>query len=339
MTLPMSTLLEPLLTPLSHYRKQTPSTPLSLSPSPSSISSLSSHLAPPLLSLVLDLSLRPPQPWTSQPCFDNSGFTPLPLSHPTDNAPLTKPTKRLLFRSPLPKGEGVKQALAWNREQLLDLRRLWELQRQQCLDRGQIPMTHPLTMISDAALAVGNSENTATVIPLSSQTHLSTSLLTPLESQCQDPFRPTAWQDLTSVVRRPRRWQLASLTASSKTTKMPLRFRRPMTMEKSLHRSSLMASASQPPPLPKGWVYATEEVNKEVKAEVTNPSLYQMPDAPLTRSQLHHVKQLANPHCRHRRASSITEARLTFPSASELTPAVKCWHVTSALTSTPLTPL
>jgi hypothetical protein len=43
------------------------------------------------------------------------------------SVPLTKPTKRLLFRSPLPKGEGIKQALAWNREQLLDLRRLWEL--------------------------------------------------------------------------------------------------------------------------------------------------------------------------------------------------------------------
>jgi hypothetical protein len=43
---------------------------------------------------------------------------------------LIRPAKRLLFRSPLPKGEGVKQALAWNREQLLDLRRLWELRRQ-----------------------------------------------------------------------------------------------------------------------------------------------------------------------------------------------------------------
>jgi hypothetical protein len=38
--------------------------------------------------------------------------------------------KHLLFRSPLPKGKGVKQVLAWNREQLLDLRRLWELRRQ-----------------------------------------------------------------------------------------------------------------------------------------------------------------------------------------------------------------
>jgi hypothetical protein len=40
---------------------------------------------------------------------------------------LARPAKHLLFRSPLPKGKGVKQALAWNQEQLLDLRRLWEL--------------------------------------------------------------------------------------------------------------------------------------------------------------------------------------------------------------------
>jgi hypothetical protein len=93
--------------------------------------------------------------------------------------------KRLLFRSPLPKGEGVKQALAWNREQLLDLRQLWEQRRQQRIRRGLIPMTHPPTMISDAALAVGNNENTAMATLLSSQTPPSTSQLTPLESHCQ----------------------------------------------------------------------------------------------------------------------------------------------------------
>jgi hypothetical protein len=51
-----------------------------------------------------------------------SGSTPLPHSHPTVSVPLAKPAKRLLFRSPLLKGKGVKQALAWNLEQLLDLR-------------------------------------------------------------------------------------------------------------------------------------------------------------------------------------------------------------------------
>jgi hypothetical protein len=193
MTSPMSNPLEPLLTPLSHYCKSTPSTPPFLSPSPSLTSPQCNPLTPSLPSLVLDLSLRPPQPLTSPPCSDNSGSTPLPLSHLMASVPLTKPTKCLLFRSPLPKGEGIKQALAWNREQLVDLRCLWELRRQRCLDQGLIPMTRPPTMISDDALAVGNSENIATDTPLSFQTLHSTSPLTPLESQCQDLFRPTAW--------------------------------------------------------------------------------------------------------------------------------------------------
>jgi hypothetical protein len=208
----------------------------------------------------------------SPPCSDNSGFTPLPLSHPMASVPLTKPTKCLLFLSPLPKGEGIKQALAWNREQLVDLRHLWELRRQRHLDQGLIPMTRPLTMISDDALAVGNSENTATDTPPSFQTPHSTSLLTPLGSQCQDPFRPTAWRDLTSVVRRPQRWQLASSIASTKTTKIPLRFRQSTTTGRSSRRSLLRDSASHLTLLPKGWVYATEEVGAAVKAEVIDPS-------------------------------------------------------------------
>jgi hypothetical protein len=60
---------------------------------------------------------------------------------------LTKPLKCLLFRSPLLKGEGVKQALAWNREQLVDLQRLWELRRQHRIDTGLIPMAQPPPMM------------------------------------------------------------------------------------------------------------------------------------------------------------------------------------------------
>jgi hypothetical protein len=48
--------------------------------------------------------------------------------------------------------------------------------------------------------------------------------------------------------------------------------------------------------LPKGWVYATEEVDAAVKAEVTDPSQYLMPDAPLTRSQLKSTSQQGDPH-------------------------------------------
>jgi hypothetical protein len=37
--------------------------------------------------------------------------------------------------------------------------------------------------------------------------------------------------------------------------------------------------------LPKGWVYAAEEVGVKVEAEVVDPNLYQMLDTLLTRSK------------------------------------------------------
>jgi hypothetical protein len=227
-TLPTNIPSEPLLTPLSHSPRRTLSTPLSMSPFPSSISppcNLSILLPP---SIVLNLSLHPPQPLMLLPCSRDSASIHLPLSHLMASVLLAKPTKCLLFRSPLPKGEGVKQALAWNQEQLLDLRQLWELRRQCRIDQGLIPMALPLSMISDNALNVENRTNTATVTPPSSLIHHSTSPLPSLESQCNDPFQPSVWRGLTSIVCKPQRWQLAS-SMPLKTMKMPLWFHHPMT--------------------------------------------------------------------------------------------------------------
>jgi hypothetical protein len=335
-TLHSSIPLEPLLTPLSHFRKNSPSTPLFVSPSPSSTSPISGPSMPPLPSIVLDLSLPLPQLLTLQQCSDNSGSTPPHHSPQMASELMTKPAKHLLFCSPLPKGEGVKQALAWNREQLLDLRRLWELCCQHQISNRLIPMAHPPHMISDSALGVENRINTATAIPPLSQTPLLTS---PLESQCGPPFQPTAWCDLTSVMRRPRHWQVASSTLSTKTAKMPLHFRRPTTTGSNLLTSLQRVSESPPPSLPKGWVYEVEGINVKTEAEVVNPTNYQLINTPLTR--LKRKRQLEDPlddpHRRHRRASSITEALPSFPSASATSTAVKRWRVTSMLTSTPQT--
>jgi hypothetical protein len=306
----MNTPLEPLLTPLSHFPRSTLSTPLSLFPFPSSTSPPYDPSVPLPQSLVLDLSLRPPQPLTSQPCSGDSVSTPLLHSHPTASVPLARPTKRLLFRSPLLKGEGVKQALAWNREQLLDLRRLWELRRQRRIETGLIPMARPPSMISDDALDAENKINIAMGTLQSSPIHPSTSHLPNLKFQCSDLFRPTVWRGLTSIVRRPQRWQLNS-SMPSKTTKIPLRFRRPTTTAEKSPKSSRRASGSVPLSLPKGWVYEAEQVSKEVKGEVVDPTQYLMLDAPLTRSKRKAVEQLDDPHRRHRRALSITAAPLT----------------------------
>jgi hypothetical protein len=145
---------------------------------------------PPLPPLFLDLSPPSLQHQTSQPCSASSESTPPLPSHLTASVPLNKPMKCLLFRSPLPKGEGIKQALAWNREQLLDLRRLWELRQQQHIDKGLVPMAHPPSMISDDVLDVENKTNTVMAIPQLSQTPHS---ISPLDSHCRPPFSLTAW--------------------------------------------------------------------------------------------------------------------------------------------------
>jgi hypothetical protein len=185
-------------------------------------------------------------------------------------------------------------------------------------------MAWPPSTISDDALDAENKINIAMGTLQSSPIHPSTSHLPSLESQCSDPFRPTAWQGLTSIICRPQRWQLGSLMPL-KTTKIPLRFRGPTTTAEKSPTSLRRALGSAPPLLPKGWVYEAEKVRVEVKDEVVDPTKYLMLDAPLTCSKHKAVEQLDDPHRRHRRALSITEAPLTSLSASKKT------HVTPQL--------
>jgi hypothetical protein len=343
MTSLRSTPLEPSPTPPLHSHRSFLSTPLSLSMplSPLSTSPLLDPSPPLPRPLFLDLSLPRPQPRMSQPCSDSSESI---LPHPsplTVSAPLNKPLKRLLFRTPLPKGEGVKQALAWNREQLLDLRRRWELRRQQRLSAGLLPMTQLPTMISDSVLDVEHNVNTVTGTPLSSQIHPSTSPHPNLELQCQDPFRPTAWQGLTSIVRKPQRWQLTS-SMPLKTTKIPIRFRQHTTTAKKSRVSSPRDSDSIESSLPKGWVYEAVEVTVGVKAEVVDLDKYQMLDAPLTRHKRRLLEiddaQLQDPYRQHRRASNTTEALPLSPSVSKTTAAKRRRGISGPI-STLLTPL
>jgi hypothetical protein len=150
-------------------------------------------------------------------------------------------------------------------------------------------------MISDAVLGVENNNSTVTVTPPLSLIPHSTSHL---ESQCGAPFSLTTWRGLTSIVRRPQRWQVDSLMPL-KTTKMLLRFRQPMTMDRRSHTSSQRVLGLKKTSLPKGWVYAVEDANVKTEAEVADPSSYLINDTPLTR--LKHKRQLddqsANPYC------------------------------------------
>jgi hypothetical protein len=164
-------------------------------------------------------------------------------------------------------------------------------------------------MISDSVLGVENRTSIATdTLPLS-QTCPSTSLL---ESHCGPPFSLMAWRGLTSIVRKPQRWQVAS-SMPSKTTKMPLRFCRPTITEKKSRASSQRASESNKPSLPKGWVYIPEEVEVKVEAEVIDPSQYRMLDAPLARSKRKALEPPEESHPQSWPASNTIEALHSIP--------------------------
>jgi hypothetical protein len=198
-------------------------------------------------------------------------------------------------------------------------------------------MAQPPHWISDDALDAENKINIAMGTLPSSPTHHSTSPLPNLESQCGNLFRPMAWQGLTSIVRKPQRWQLAS-SMPLKITKMLLRFCHPTITAKKSPASSQRGLESIRPSLPKGWVYEAEEECAVVKAKVVDPALYLTLDTPLTHSKRKAVNQLDDPYRRHCRALNTTAAPPLSHSVSKKT-AVKHRLVTSVRTLTPLTPL
>jgi hypothetical protein len=113
---------------LSHFPKQTLTLPLFLSQqSPSLTLPPYNHSAPLLPSLVLNLSPLPPQPQMSLPCSGSPESTCLPHSLQMGSVWQTELLKCLVFCSPLPEGEAMKQAQSWHQAQLLDLWQLWEL--------------------------------------------------------------------------------------------------------------------------------------------------------------------------------------------------------------------
>jgi SUMO ligase MMS21 Smc5/6 complex component len=89
-------------------------------------------------------------------------------------------------------------------------------------------------------------------------------------------------------------------------------------------------------PLPKGWVYTTEEVSIGVKTEVIDPNQYLLTDTPIMCSKCKCLDdQLENLYRQLHRATSITKALLISPSASKVKMAVRQQHITSRFTSMP----
>ena len=167
------------------------------------------------------------------------------------------PKKVLKFTDPNPHSVGMITAIAWRREQLQRARERWDQHNAQRIKEGHLPMTYHSHALRDCATSAMDQPNIAT--DTTPQNHSQSDRENCLEAQLLSPPHPHAWSRLKAEVASPSPWLGTSSTLSSntttcwkttpplsgKTTKIPLRFRRPT--------------------LPKGWKYEEDVVEEEAE--------------------------------------------------------------------------
>ena len=225
------------------------------------------HQESPLTGPPLPLSPRSTKP-------SNSCHSVLRLSL-VENLPRPKTdaSASIVFRSPIPDSMGMRTAREWHREQLLQYRLRWEERCRQRIKEGLTPTTLTTSRICDLAQEDVALLNTATDIPPHHRRQH------PYLSDL-DPYSPDAWSTLTSTVRKQHVWSIDCPLSSKKTTKIPLRFRRPT--------------------LPKGWVYHEEP---EEVADAAEPSHLPLPSSTITPPLLPSVGPRRTTRGVHRRLS------------------------------------
>src|ERR1700677_4867330 len=242
-----------------------------------------------ILPLLLDisdtLSISPITPLLTplKKDLDVSLSTLQPSQHPN------MPKKVLKFTNPNPLSEGMRTAMEWRKEQLQIARERWVQRNKERIKEGHLPMTRHSSALRDYADSAMDLQNTVMDTPLPS--HSPSDCENHLESRLLQPPHPDAWLRLKAEVASPSRWPATLSMPSSnttsrwkttpplsgKTTKIPLRFRRPI--------------------LPKGWDYEEDVLaggGEVIKGEE--------PDRSLSSTSTH--------SSRHRRRSTLPDDRV-----------------------------
>jgi hypothetical protein len=144
--------------------------------------------------------------------------------------------------------------------------------------------------------------------PAPANEHTATAHLTP-RLRRQHPYlspldshHPGTWDKLSSIVSKPRRWLLDLPLPSTRTVKIPLRFRgkenHPPTTPQDLGESS----QNSPRKESKFWTYLLEDVKTE---DIGDPSQYVTLDQVLTHAQLRQMRERGEiPSLHHLRGTS-----------------------------------
>ena len=202
--------------------------------------------------LVLDLS--PPEMSTSPTPSDYCESA----LRPSIQSNLPKPRASLLIRDPSLPSLGMRTAIAWRQEQLRDARLRMDERNRARRAAGMIPVTQTTSQILDTAIDAMVPWNTAM------------DTTPPIRSRYQHPSHPylsdlpthhvPKWPEFVSRTRTSPRWQLKLPDSSTKTTKIPSKYRRP-------HLSQ------QTKGLPKGWAYVEDDEGGKHE-ELRDPSRY-----------------------------------------------------------------
>src|ERR1700677_3489824 len=252
------------------------------SPKSSNMLIQSSHhrgILPLLLDISADLSTLRTTP--SQTPLKSDLVVSLSTLQPSQHPNM--PKKVLKFTNPNPLSEGMRTAMEWRKEQLERARRRWDQRNAQRVKEGHLPMTRHSHALRDSADSAMDPSTIVMDTPLPN--HSPSDRENRLEAHLLQPPHPDAWSRLKIEVASPSPWLgISSMPSSNitsrwtttpplseKTTKIPIRFRRPT--------------------LPKGWKYeadVAEGGGEEVKAEVRDQSQ----SSQLRRSSRYHRRSM-----------------------------------------------
>ena len=230
--------------------------------------------------LVLDLSLQEtPTSSTPSDCCESA-------LRPSIQSNLPKPRASLLIRDPSLPSLGMRTAIAWRQEQLRAARLRMDERNRARRTAGMIPVTQTTSQILDTAIDA--------TVPWS--TVMDTT--PPIQSQYQHPSHPylsdlparhmPKWPEFVSHTRTSPRWQLKLPDSSTKTTKIPSKYRHPRSSQRTRG-------------LPKGWEYV-EDDEEGKREELRDPNRYGHLPPQLIRAQ----QQLAQQYQSNPRKDSST---------------------------------
>jgi hypothetical protein len=182
---------------------------------------------------------------------------------------------------------GMRTTSAWHREQILEACWKLDLRNHNRLSKGMIPIQSSLTTMTTSQSVPSAPANRPTA----------TASLTPRLHHHHPTYPPSAWDKLSSIVSKLKRWLLDLPPPSLHTVKIPLRFRGKENHPPITPQGPEVLNQNLLPKESKFWTYLLEDIKTE---DIGDPAQYVMLDQMLTCGQLQQMKDQGTTPFPHR---------------------------------------